>query len=401
MHEKNKLFSTTRTFYKAPRASSGRRALSLDPGLSYYADPDEFTSHLRRSSPSLTRERQFDPVDIPRGRERARARIDVDEHTSQLESQGVHSHSLRALDSHSPVSSEDDDLVPPLNSPRLSSPSPQRHYSSAAGESRHVSSDDNLCEHPCPQSRGRLSGRFSLASVSGPILQAMRGVGGFYKERRGDDHSQCPPGPFRHLGEPVGLDSNEQGSDDFGDGWHEFKKGKAVNSDLCFFAPSLVGTYTFPISFAIPSHMPPTMQCDYGSVAWRLKATVHRPGPLTPKLTASRDVILVASPNEDDREDVDNVTIERHWEDQMQYMLTVSGRVFPIGGTMPITLTLLPMAKVKIFELKVHLEGVSIRPSFRPPFIRINRAGGLLLRFFADGVPPRSQTTLRASLVKV
>jgi hypothetical protein len=103
--------------------------------------------------------------------------------------------------------------------------------------------------------------------------------------------------------------------------------------------------------------MPPTMKCDHGSVAWRLKANVHRPGPFTPKLTASRDVILVASLNEDDREDVDNVAIERHWEDQLQYMLTVSGRVFPIGGTVPITLTLLPMAKVKILELTVHLEG--------------------------------------------
>lgn len=118
-----------------------------------------------------------------------------------------------------------------------------------------------------------------------------------------------------------------------------------------------VGTYTFPISFVIPSHMPPTLKCDYGSVAWTLKATVHRPGPFTPKLTASRDVVLVASPHEDDREDVDNVTIERHWEDQMQYMLSVSGRVFPIGGTVPITLTLLPMAKVKIFELTVQLDG--------------------------------------------
>jgi hypothetical protein len=106
------------------------------------------------------------------------------------------------------------------------------------------------------------------------------------------------------------------------------------------------------------------MQCDCGSVSWRLNATVHRPGPFTPKLSASREVIFVASPNEDDREDVDNVTIERHWEDQMQYMLTVSGRVFPIGGTVPITLTFLPMAKVKIFQLSVHLEGNSIRRPF-------------------------------------
>ena len=98
---------------------------------------------------------------------------------------------------------------------------------------------------------------------------------------------------------------------------------------------------------------------------------MHRPGPFTPKLSASREVILIASPNEDDREDVDNVTIERIWEDQMQYMLTVSGRVFPIGGTVPITLTFMPMAKVKIFELSVQLEGTSIR---RPSLVTTDSA---------------------------
>lgn len=147
--------------------------------------------------------------------------------------------------------------------------------------------------------------------------------------------------------------------------------------------------------------MPPTLQCDYGSIAWHLKATVHRPGPFTPKLTASRDVIIVASPNEDDREDVDSVTIERHWEDQLQYMLTVSGRVFPIGGIVPMTLTLLPMAKVKIFELTVQLEGEQIGSSFLPPFTWVNRTGGLLLCFFANGVPQGSQTTLRTSLPQI
>jgi len=40
----------------------------------------------------------------------------------------------------------------------------------------------------------------------------------------------------------------------------------------------------------------------------------------------------------------------------MQYMLTVSGRVFPIGGAVPITLSLLPLEKVKIFKILVQLE---------------------------------------------
>ncbi|KAI0000962.1 hypothetical protein BJV77DRAFT_971841 [Russula vinacea] len=318
LQEKNKLFSATRTFFQAPCSTTGRRALSLDPGLSYYADQDEFTDRPRRSSSSPTRDR---PSPTPRGRERGRGRIGADEHNSQHDPQEDLLRSLPALDS-SLVS----EIVPPLNSP------PHHH-----ADERHVSYDDNLFERPRSRSRGRMSARFSFATMSNSILQAVLGVSS--KESRGDDHSQ-PPGLLRHLGEPVSLDSNEQTSDDIGNGWQEFKKGR----------------YTFPISFVVPSQMPPTMQCDYGSVVWRLKATVHRPGPFTPKLSASREVNFVASPSEDDREDVDNVTIERTWEDQMQYMLTVSGRVFPIGGSVPITLTILPMAKVKIFGLSVILE---------------------------------------------
>jgi hypothetical protein len=226
LQEKNKIYSATRTFFQAPRVTTGRRSLSLDPGLSYYADQDGFTSHPRRSSPSLRRERQFNPIDIPRGRERARARVDEDEHTSQYEPQGVHLRSLRALDSPSPISSEDDDLVSPLNSPQPSLP---LHFS-PAGESRHVSPDDILCERPRSESRGRrrMSARFSLASVSSSILQAMRGVSGSPKECRGEDHSLFPPGPLGHQGESVGLDGNEQGSDGLGDGWQEFKKGMLI-----------------------------------------------------------------------------------------------------------------------------------------------------------------------------
>ena len=102
--------------------------------------------------------------------------------------------------------------------------------------------------------------------------------------------------------------------------------------------------------------MPPTIYCNYGSVMWRLKANVHRPGAFTPKLSASREVILVASPSED-REDAEGFVTERIWDDQMRYTLSVSGRMFPIGGTIPVTLSFLPMAKVRIYNISVQLEG--------------------------------------------
>ena len=220
LQEKNKLFSATRTFFQAPCSTTGRRALSLDPGLSYYADQDEFTDHPRRSSSSPTRDR---PSPTPRGRERGRGRIGADEHNSQHDPQEDLLRSLPALDS-SLVS----EIVPPLNSP------PHHH-----ADERHVSYDDNLFERPRSRSRGRMSARFSFATMSSSILQAVLGVSS--KESRGDDHSQ-PPGLLRHLGEPVSLDSNEQTSDDIGNGWQEFKKGMAVNLNLCYLALSYQST---------------------------------------------------------------------------------------------------------------------------------------------------------------
>ena len=173
-------------------------------------------------------------------------------------------------------------------------------------------------------------------------------------------------------------------------------------SGVCHLALSdqPAGTYTFPVSFAIPSQVPPTMQCSHGSVSWRLNATVHRPGVFTPKLCTSHEVILVASPSEESRDDSDNAIIERFWGDQLHYMLSVSGRVFPIGGTVPITLRLLPMAKVKIFGILVRLEGNALYLPSLITVTQVNRAGRLH-HCFASSTPQGSRTEVRASLSSV
>jgi arrestin-related trafficking adapter 3/6 len=233
--------------------------------------------------------------------------------------------------------------------------------------------------------------RFSFATVSSSILEAVRGVQGASGQcgqlRQGgegtdEDHSHPPPAPLNHVEEAVVLDGDERGPEISGDGWQEFKKGTHVvlGPPHLVLIDRPVGTYTFPISFAIPSHVPPTLRCNYGSVSWRLKATVHRPGAFSPKLSAMREVILVASPSEDHRDDTDNVIIERFWEDQLQYMLSLSGRVFPIGGTVSLTLNLLPMAKVKIFKVVVQLEGKAIYLPSLITITQVNRASGLLFR---------------------
>ncbi|KAF9012533.1 hypothetical protein BDQ17DRAFT_1344100 [Cyathus striatus] len=138
----------------------------------------------------------------------------------------------------------------------------------------------------------------------------------------------------------LDLDDKKEKEKDAGDGWKEFKKG----------------TYTYPISFSIPGNSPPTLQCDYGSVNWRLRAVVHRPGAFKSKLVATREVIMIACPTEDDTEDTENIIVERHWDQQLQYLISISGRSFYIGGTIPITFTMLPLAKMKIHRISVYVE---------------------------------------------
>jgi hypothetical protein len=143
------------------------------------------------------------------------------------------------------------------------------------------------------------------------------------------------------------------------DEWEEFKKGSRtfLYRNLHINNLMRLGTYTYPISYAIPANTSPTIRCTYGSVIWRLRATVHRPGTFTSKLGATREVLVINSPTEDEHEDLEHIVVERHWDQQLQYLISVSGRSFFIGGSLPITLTLMPLAKIKIHQIHVFIEG--------------------------------------------
>ena len=92
-------------------------------------------------------------------------------------------------------------------------------------------------------------------------------------------------------------------------------------------------------------------------MSYRLKATVHRPGAFTSRLHADREVTLIASPGEDDLDENDNITVQREWDGQMLYVIVISGRAFPIGSTIPIQLTFMPLQKIKVFRIAAVLEG--------------------------------------------
>ncbi|ORX37870.1 hypothetical protein BD324DRAFT_656128 [Kockovaella imperatae] len=160
------------------------------------------------------------------------------------------------------------------------------------------------------------------------------------------DHDDRSPSRARgrHKGmkvltDALGIGEHPADEEDIHN-WKEFRKG----------------TYNYPISFTIPVGSPPTLHTEFGSVIYKLKATVVRVGALTPNLTEDTEVIIVASPSEDDMEETDNIVVERQWEDQLRYLINLGGRAVPIGGTIPISIRLMPLSKCKVHRLSAILE---------------------------------------------
>ncbi|KAG8732449.1 hypothetical protein FRC11_013569 [Ceratobasidium sp. 423] len=165
-------------------------------------------------------------------------------------------------------------------------------------------------------------------------LERERAVTGRDESQRGRPKERTA---LEKIGASLGLDVEPDAEAEM---WQEFKKG----------------TYNYPISFAVPANTPPTLHCDFGSISYRLKAVVHRTGTFVPKLVAHAEVTLISCPGEDDTEERENIVVERQWDEQLRYYITISGKSFPIGGTVPITLVMMPLSKVKIYRLTVLLE---------------------------------------------
>ncbi|EIN06564.1 hypothetical protein PUNSTDRAFT_136415 [Punctularia strigosozonata HHB-11173 SS5] len=194
------------------------------------------------------------------------------------------------------------------------------------------------------QRRGRNKSRFSLNAMLGTLKERVAGHSRSTSravERSVDRDQGYERGrTLEILEKSSGKKKARSPSEERGHGWKEFRKG----------------TYTYPISFAVPANSPPTIHAAFGSVTWRLKAQVHRPGTFKSKLTASKYLSLVACPGEEDMEDQDSIVVQRQWDTQLQYLITVSGRTFFIGGSMPIHITLMPLAKVKVHRVSVFLD---------------------------------------------
>jgi len=48
--------------------------------------------------------------------------------------------------------------------------------------------------------------------------------------------------------------------------------------------------------------------------------------------------------------------IERAWDDQLQYLLELSGRVFTIGGSFNVKIVFMPLSKIRLYKLAIEID---------------------------------------------
>lgn len=393
--ETRKFFSATQVFFRAASSPSNRRALSVDPGVSHYANESEHYQSPPPFPPPPPPMPEIEhavttpaPVHVSdethrRGRMRVRRRSSADHLVFQRDPVAHHNHPTAPSPlssspttegaAHTPTSSH---IVPsPASSsssiPIVETPAPahiQPHR--VLDHSRAVGLGDSRITTPShsPSRRGRNSptapgavtpagkshrshASLSFGSIFGRSSQPDSPV---YDESRPESpqplgrergrekngtkrHSFFPHHALGRVSEAFGLEEEHKG---VGDGWQEFRKG----------------TYTFPISFEIPSHMPASLDCDGGSVTWKLVAKVRRPGVFTSRLAATREVQVVSIPAESDVETTGDLLIERPWDDQLQYLFHISGKVFAVGSSFNVKMSFMPLAKVQMYKLAIDLE---------------------------------------------
>jgi hypothetical protein len=150
---------------------------------------------------------------------------------------------------------------------------------------------------------------------------------------RGRSRGRKDKGAIARLGEAFGIDLNDDDKTvDDDPNWKELKPGEPTGCQCIYIVDNNAGNYNYPISFTFPSDLPPSIDVDCGSVVYKLKAIVHRPGTFSTKISATTVVELVSSPGEEDSEDGESIVIERQWDNELRYLISIGGRNFPQGA---------------------------------------------------------------------
>ncbi|KAI5788573.1 hypothetical protein FPQ18DRAFT_307271 [Pyronema domesticum] len=117
------------------------------------------------------------------------------------------------------------------------------------------------------------------------------------------------------------------------------------------------GDYIYGFELPIDSSKPETINTEYGTVRYHLEGSVERVNSFGIKSTlyGKREVQVVRVPSDSNMEQSEPIAINRTWEDQLHYDIVISGKAFPLGGTMPMAMKLTPLQKCRIHRVKASI----------------------------------------------
>jgi len=69
------------------------------------------------------------------------------------------------------------------------------------------------------------------------------------------------------------------------------------------------------------------------------------------------DAQLVSCLAPEATDDLDNIIIQRSWEDKLSYVVHVEGTTFPVGGVVPVNISLMPLEKISLYRVTLGIEG--------------------------------------------
>jgi hypothetical protein len=76
-----------------------------------------------------------------------------------------------------------------------------------------------------------------------------------------------------------------------------------------------------------------------------------------PRLKAEREVCVVLAPRDEEINDLEPVFVERQLDEYFRGVLSIAGRAFVEGHQIPLSLNLMPLEKVTVQRLAIHLDG--------------------------------------------
>jgi hypothetical protein len=115
------------------------------------------------------------------------------------------------------------------------------------------------------------------------------------------------------------------------------------------------GDFLYIFEFLLDGSLPETIKTDFSSVQYTLEAFVEPSRPLRSNLTGKLEIPVVRLPAESSLELTEPVTISGNWRDQVHCSMVMSGKSFPLGSQIPISLKLTPMSKVTCHWVKVYV----------------------------------------------